>query len=341
MQAALVRLASAFVALTLLSACSGTTGTGNVPPQRGSSSIQQPVGLNTLGMDSTLSAASGITVPALITSNIRGGALEYWPLSPTGGRMPTPFSKHLGLGFSAMAANGNTLAIASQGESALVLYNVATAAQTNVADPYGIPQDVAIDKGGNYYVLNFVNPQSNFTKYDASTLQATDMTCSLIGLAYSIAIDNEGDVFVDGYGPKFNIGVVEIPNGPGGLQPQNCLKLPLRAQPGYSGGITVDPKTDDLLVMDNPGLCAGGIEGRVTIYPKPYDKSNFRTIYSNANCAGTIRLSADSSTIFIGDQDVSGSFGFILQRRYPDGRAMGAYYGGGGSFTTIPNTLPN
>jgi hypothetical protein len=55
-----------------------------------------------------------------------------------------------------------------------------------------------------------------------------------------------------------------------------------------------------------------------------------------------MRLNADSSIVYAIDQDVSGSYSYILQRSYPDGRSMGAYFGGAaGGFTTIPNTLPN
>jgi hypothetical protein len=55
-----------------------------------------------------------------------------------------------------------------------------------------------------------------------------------------------------------------------------------------------------------------------------------------------MRLNADSSIVYAADQDVSGGISDILQRSYPDGRAMGVYHGGSpGGFTTIPNSLPN
>jgi hypothetical protein len=96
------------------------------------------------------------------------------------------------------------------------------------------------------------------------------------------------------------------------------------------------------VVLDDPDLCAGGTEGRMTIYPKPYSKQTSKSVVIGQNCTGGMRLNADSSVVYAADQDVSGSYSYILQRSYPDGRSMGAYFGGAaGGFTTIPNTLPN
>ena len=53
-------------------------------------------------------------------------------------------------------------------------------------------------------------------------------------------------------------------------------------------------------------------------------------------------LDATSTIVFYGDEDVSGSYTYIQQRTYPDGKDLGTYWGGGsGGFTTIPNRLPN
>jgi hypothetical protein len=80
----------------------------------------------------------------------------------------------------------------------------------------------------------------------------------------------------------------------------------------------------------------------MVVYSKPYSEETGRTHDLNANCSGGIKLSADSSKVFIGDQDVSGSFTFVDQRSFPDGRDEGSYTDGqAGGFTTIPNTLPN
>ncbi|MBV8066740.1 MAG: hypothetical protein JO113_02100, partial [Candidatus Eremiobacteraeota bacterium] len=110
-----------------------------------------------------------------------------------------------------------------------------------------------------------------------------------------------------------------------------------------------DPKTDDLIVVDNPDLCAGGFEGRMIIYSKPYERRTARHRNLNATyCAGTFRLDARSSRIFASDSTVSAGYPLIDQRSYPkalngatyqDGEFGSSGYFGG--FTTIPNTLPN
>jgi hypothetical protein len=281
--------------------------------------------------------------PELVAVNAHTGALEFWPIQPHGGRDPQPLSGKLGVSSSTgMVANGHVVAMTSAYPPSVVVYNVKTANQKTLADPFGTPIDIAIDKNGALYVVNVASPVGNVTMYPAGSMQPTELDCKWIDLGEGVAVDNEGDIFVDGYGPGHFMGVVEIPNGPHGPEPNNCMRLHLKTEKGYLGGITVDPKTDDLVVLSDPDLCAGGIEGRMTIYPKPYDRSTARSHDLNANCAGGIRLNADSTIVFVGDQDVSGSFSFILQRSFPDGRDMGIYHGGApNAMTTIPNTLPN
>jgi hypothetical protein len=130
----------------------------------------------------------------------------------------------------------------------------------------------------------------------------------------AIAVNNEGDVFVNGYGSGSFVGVIEYP-------------------------------ADDLIVVDNPDFCAGGYEGIMLIYPRPYRASNFTGQNLNAEyCAGKFRLDARSKHIYFGDATFSG-FPFIDSRTYPDAQGGGPYSGGYslylGGFTTIPNTLPN
>jgi hypothetical protein len=180
--------------------------------------------------------------------------------------------------------------------------------------------------------------------FKAGSSQPTELTCSYINVGEAIAVDNESDVFVDGYGPDGFMGVVEYAAGS-----QNCTKLHLRRQNGYVGGVGVDPKTDDLIVIDNPGLCAGGLEGRMIVYPKPYEPGTSHRRDLGANyCAGTFRLNSTSSLIFVSDATVSAGYPLIDQSTYPKGKRKGyyqsspsGYSGSFGGFTTIPNTLPN
>jgi hypothetical protein len=267
------------------------------------------------------------------------GVLEAWPVSRVGGTSPHAISNPLGVnGVSGMAGDGRVVAFTSDYPPEVAIYNIETKSEHKLKDPFGTPIDIAIDKNEALYALNIATSSSNVAVYAAGSTKPTELTCAQMQTGEEIAVDNEGDVFINGYTQNGAAGVVEIPIG----SPQNCTLLNLNSEPGYVAGLAIDPKTDDLIVLDDPDLCAGGVEGRMTIYPKPYSKMTGRSLVVGQNCSGGLRLNADSTIVYVGDQDVSGSFTYILQRSYPDGRHMGSYHGGSpGGFTTIPNTLPN
>lgn len=337
---ALARLACV-VAAVLVSSCSA----GQSPVQ---SSLPQPqyLGRQTIDFAQPFSTRQGsgsaLTRPALIAADGDTGTLEFWPISSRGGDSPQTISPPLGIGFADLAAHGNVVAIAASSQG-VILYNVATGAQATLPDPFGTAVGITIDKNENIYVANLTQPTDTIVMYPSHNRQhPRDLSgCGFIKFAYGVAADNEGDVFVAVFTPKFAARIVELPIGPNGPDPHRCMPLTLKSSGGYSG-LIIDPKTDDLVTLDNPDQCAGGIEGRMTVYPKPYQKATGRSRALGANCSGGIKLSADSSTVFVGDEDVSGSFTFILQRSFPDGRDEGVYANGQpGGFTTIPNTLPN
>ena len=279
--------------------------------------------------------------PALITLNLQNGDLEYWPIRPGGGDQPHQLSASLGI-FSAyaLAANGDVVVLANDSPSEIVTYDVQSRKAHTTADPFGEVVDVAVGKDGTAYALDV----NNVAVYPPGSSQPSELTCSYVNDDVAIAVDNESDVFVNGYGPGGFMGVVEFPAGS-----KTCAKVPVRQERGYAGGIGIDPKNDDLIVVDNPDLCAGGLEGIMLVYPKPYGHTIARKKNLNANyCAGTFRLDATSTTIFVSDATISAGFPLIDQRSYPGAADEGTYqigsYGSGGyfgGFTTIPNTLPN
>ncbi len=278
-------------------------------------------------------------VPKLITLDTATGQLEYWPIEPSGGSQPHPLSGPLGIynGYE-MAADGNVVAIANYNPAEIVTYNVRTKRERTLADPYGGPVDVAIDKLGTIYALNL----DSIAVFKAGSSQPSELTCSAVSNGIAIAVDNESDVFVNGYGSHGFMGVVEFSAGS-----STCKALTrLRQERGYAGGIGIDPKTDDLIVVDDPDDCAGGIEGRMLIYAKPYRREAVRWRNLDAQyCAGTFRLDATSTHIFVSDATISDGFPLIDQRTYPGAKGSGVYgdgYSGDFSgFTTIPNALPN
>lgn len=279
--------------------------------------------------------------PALITLDTQTGQLEYWPIQPGGSNTPVPISPSLGIykGFG-MAANGNTVVIANLSPAEVVTYNVKTKSEHTMPDPFGSPYDVAVDKHGTIYAMDV----AYIAVYKAGSSQLSRLDCpQSLNRNIAVAVDNEGNVYLDGYGPRLS-GVFEFR---GGSNP--CRQVHLRAVRGYIGGVGVDPKTDALLTIDNPNLCAGGFEGRLIIYPKPYLVRTSRRRNLGANyCAGTLRFDSTSSILFVGDFTVSAGFPLIDQHSYPSGKSQGVYsassFGSNGvfgGFTTIPNTLPN
>ncbi len=286
-------------------------------------------------------AAPDLTKPALITADLYSGELEYWPIRPKGGDQPKPFSGPLSISAYGMAADGNVVVIANYSPAEVITYNVKTKAKTVLADPYGIPYDMAVGKNGTLYAMNL----ASVTVYRRGSKNPSSLSCPSIVKSEAIAVDNEGDVFVNGYAQgSITAFVIEYPAGS-----KACIEPHLRPERGYAGGVAVDPKTDDLIIVDNPDYCSGGVEGRMIIYPKPYQPRtarvrNLHVLY----CASSIRLDAGASRIFVSDATVSAGFPKIDQRSYPAGRDEGTYqsspsgYSGSfGGFTTIPNALPN
>lgn len=295
------------------------------------------------GATAFVSAASSrhvsplFTKPALITLD-SNGAIAYWPISPSGGNALTEISKPLGINAYGMAANDEIVVMADYNGSQIVSYNVKTKAKSTLADPYGNPLDVAIGKTGTIYALNF----KSVAVFKPGSSQPGELSCSRVNEGESIAVNKQGDVFVDGYGNNFE-GVIEYKAGK-----SNCTTPDLNPVEGYVGGIGVDPKTDSLITIDDPDFCAGGLEGRMFIYPKPYHASTAREVDLYATyCSGSFRLNSKSTLIFVSDASVSAGYPIIDQFSYPDGAAEGTYQVGGfgseafGPFTTIPNRLPN
>jgi hypothetical protein len=284
---------------------------------------------------------ANLPTPALVTFDTANNSLAYWPIKRGGSlSAPTPFTDSLGVAdVSALAGYGDVVIVVNYSPAEVVTYNVKTKAKTEMSDPYGGPYDVAVDKKGNIYAMN----AASVAVFKSGSSQATELSCSDMNLSEAIAVDDEGDVFVNGFGPGSSLGTVEYPAGS-----QSCSKLNLRAEQGYPAGIGIDPKTDDLIVIDDPDLCAGGLEGLMHIYPRPYEaRHSIRRVLNATYCAGTFRLDAGSTHIFYSDATVSAGEPIIDQARYPSGKSEGqyweGYFGSGGfvGFTTIPNRLPN
>jgi hypothetical protein len=294
---------------------------------------------------STVNARPTLTEPVLIALDDDTGRLEYWPLHRNGSARPRWLSQSLGIDYAtAMVANGDQLYISSASPGAITTYNVDTKATSALPVPYGAPWDLAIDRSGMLYALT----SSGVTVYPNGSAKPYQLTCADMDVPYAIAVDNEAEVFVNGINPSNAPVVVEYPMGSAG-----CTQLPLKPEIGGPTGLAVDPNNDDLVTVDKV-WCAGGREGRMTVYHRPYGSKVEHVRNLDANCPGNIRFDATGTMILFADtlpelhanlkrnRRHCIAYSCIDQRTYPDARHRRTYLGGfPGAFTTIPNALPN
>src|SRR5215472_2926834 len=239
--------------------------------------------------------------PYLVTMNYRTGALEVWPLRHGGGSHPKAISAPLGLGLTVgLASKDEDVAIVTQHPNELALYDINNQTLRTIADPFGSPTDVAIGKDGTIYVNNVPKTGTSITLYAPPQHRPVELKCGALRSSNFVAVDNENDIFIQGYGGGSSVVVAEIAAGS-----QTCTKLDLKQGGGYAAGIVVDPVTDDLVTLDDPDLCAGGAEGRMTVYPKPYNKATGTSRVLGFECSSGLRLSADSKYVYLGDTNLT------------------------------------
>jgi hypothetical protein len=178
--------------------------------------------------------------PALITIDLLTGDLLYWPIKEGPSGTPITLTGNLGTyNANALVSNGDVVIIASQTPAEIIEYNVKSKTKTTVPDPFGAPSHVAVDRAGTIYALSRhqvgVFPQGSSQPYK-----------------------DEQDVFVAASNDIF-----ELPAG----SRDDCVKPHVR-RPSNLGGIGIDPKTDEFIVVDNPGYGCS-YEGRITIIRSP------------------------------------------------------------------------
>lgn len=278
--------------------------------------------------------------PRLIAADANTRLLEYWPIDPQGGKIARRLRGSPSLGNSSnMAADGHRILIAVGAPPSILVFDARTKTEKSLPDGYGEPIDVAVGKNGAIYAVNGPFSAPSVIMYPPQSMNPVLLQCNLLAASIAIAVDNEGNVFVNQSGHVLGDAGVEIPAGPRGPTGQ-CKKLRIGAEAGAASGIAIDPTNENLITLNNPGLCAGGENGRVTIYPKPYRRATSHW-FDVGNCPGPLRLDATSTILFLSDGTESGR-AYVLQVAYPAGTQLGTYYGGHPiAFTTIPNTLPN
>jgi hypothetical protein len=323
--------------VVLLSGC----GRGQVPAAQSPQSVSSSTSSPQSTVATALRSDSDIT-PKLIGVSYFGGRLESWTIGPVGSNQPARIGKLATGAPVAMAANGNDVMIANQNPPEVIVFDVRTKQQTTLSDTNGAPADVAVGRDGTIYVANVITSSQtgNVTMYPQGESPGQVLSCDIMGTPAYIAVDDIGNVFLNGYSPTgTSTGVYEIRETDG-----SCTRLDLQPEIGYAAGLAYNRRTGALLVMDNPGACGGGVEGRIRIYPRPYSKDDYTTVFTHSNCAEGLRLDASFSIIFVGDSGYNGGVGFVRQYGYPPNVSAyrGVYAGVGNlGFTTIPNALPN
>lgn len=282
---------------------------------------------------------AGASAPLLVAAGGERLGLQAWAVGPLARATPfeLPGSRGL-LGYGGMASDGARVVIGNG--TTLAVYDLRARRLTFVPDRFGHPLDVAFGRDGTLYVANLRADSANVAVYPRNAAPR-QVGCAALVAPDHLAVDDEGDIFVTQNGAR--PGVVEIPAGPNGPDGARCTALALDpGVAGYAAGVAIDPKTDDLLVLDNPSRCAGGLEGRVTVYRRPYGRARGRSLVLGRNCASGLKLSAGSTLLYLGDEGTAGPPEIILQYGYPSGRYLGAYGGGEpGAFVPLPAPLPN
>lgn len=99
--------------------------------------------------------------------------LRYWPIDKDGGKTSYPIGKIKNVsGASALAANGNTIAVAVQAPPSVVLYDTSSGNQISLADSGGVPVDIAYDTHGNIFALNGSFRTSSYIKRHSLPLRS-------------------------------------------------------------------------------------------------------------------------------------------------------------------------
>ncbi|MBV8198063.1 MAG: hypothetical protein JO263_08005 [Candidatus Eremiobacteraeota bacterium] len=281
--------------------------------------------------------------PILVAFNVYKSQLVYWPIRNGGGHNPLALTaplKGAGADIYSLAADGDVFALPNASTpGALLTYNLDHHLEKSISDPYGQPENIAIDPLVNVYLLD---SYGGVTEYQRGTRKVLELTCPLVYQSLGMGADNEGDVFIIGYVPgraKYHLRSAMWKISAGS---QTCTALHLDPGRGTFTGIGVDPKTDDLIVLGTKEM---------VIYPKPYrTRTAVHVPLHAANGAMDFRLDAPSKHIFYSDDVFVNhqAFPIVDEADYPSGKFEGYYKfgihanaGWIGGFITLPNTLPN
>ena len=138
------RLQLLVAAVPLLAASCGGAGTPPNPAANGSSHLL-----------SRAQTGPHLGEPALIAIDELSGDLVYWEVKDGPSGTPITLTGNLGTyDANAMVSNGEVVIIASHAPPEIIEYNIKTKAETTVADPFGAPNHVAVNRAGTVYAIS-------------------------------------------------------------------------------------------------------------------------------------------------------------------------------------------
>jgi hypothetical protein len=315
---------TAAIVATLLAGCSGALQSGAETPPMGApltsarpdSSViapeyryQTPVALLPIARPRS-KHVPGYVFATDYTIN----SVDRWKiLNPPDGSSPrkwyTLVSEPQGL-----AASNDSLWIANTNASNILELNSAGKLTKTLMDRREFPVNLALARSNRLYVANIFNASfaaGNVVYYDSPDRKPTgSLRNSTFYQVIGIAVDGAGDVFVNNNTQDFAGGeVIEFPGGSGSGTALTNIAVQV------AGGLAIDPKTQDLLVVDQ-GTGASGAS--VSVYAPPYTGSAIKTYSFHESV--DIALDKNGSNLYCANVN-----GYIDVYGYPSGSFLGSY----------------
>jgi hypothetical protein len=210
-----------------------------------------------------------------------------------------------------------SLWIANTNASNILELDAAGKLSKTLKDPREFPVNLALTRKKKLYVANIFSTSfgaGNVAYYandDGTDLKPTGLLSnSTFYQVIGIAVDGAGDVFVNNNTQDFAGGeVVEFKGGRGNGTVLTNIAVEV------AGGLAIDPKTKDLLVVDQGADRSGAT---VSVYAAPYTGSAIKT-YLFPEIVD-IALDANSSNIYCANVN-----GYVDVYGYPSGSFEGSY----------------
>jgi hypothetical protein len=317
---------TAAIGSIVLASCSGTAQSEAATPfVRALSGLQRDAivvapeyrgrAVPSLGGELAAAALPASRTQYLFSTDYARDRVDRWKiLNQPDGSSPSKWYKALSSPEGLAAANG-ALWIANTGASDILSVDAAGKLAGTLNDPHEFPVNLTAAPNKTLYVANVFTTSFKagdvvyYTNYGtASSKPSGTLRNSSFFQVIGIAADSAGDVFVSNNTQEFAGGeVVEFPGGSGTGTVLTNVAV------SVAGGLAIDPKTQDLLVVDQSAS-----NGAISVYAPPYTGGAIAT-YDHSQFID-ITLDAKGRNLYCADSD-----GYVDVYGYPSGSFEGAY----------------